>query len=107
MRGINKKRALLVSSAVILLCVAIIAGMTYGLFTDTILIDHHLKGGELNITLKRTKLETHTLDDATGYLTDAVSNEVVDFSGATTRNVFDFDDNTRIVPCAYYTALYK
>lgn len=104
MRGINKKRALLVSSAIILLCVAIIAGMTYALFTDTILVDHHLKGGQLNITLKRTNLKTYTLNDATGFLSEAESNEIVDFSGATTRNVFDFDDNTRLVPCAYYEA---
>jgi predicted ribosomally synthesized peptide with SipW-like signal peptide len=47
---------LLVSAAVILLCMTIVVGMTWALFTDTKGVANHLRAGDLSITLKRTEL---------------------------------------------------
>ena len=53
MKSTNRKRALLVSASVILLCMTIIVGMTWALFTDTQKVTNHLQAGDLSITLKR------------------------------------------------------
>ena len=56
MKSTNRKRALLVSASVILLCMTIIVGMTWALFTDTQKVNNHLQAGDLSITLKRIPL---------------------------------------------------
>ena len=104
MRSTNRKRALLVSASVILLCMTIIVGMTWSLFTDTVKVENHLQAGDLNITLERTKLETYSIDTATGYLTSTTNNDVVNFSNPTEKNVFDLTSSSKIVPCSFYTA---
>lgn len=91
MKGTNRKRALLVSSSVILLCMAVIIGMTVALFTDTKKVVHHLQAGDLQITLKRTALTKATLN-ASGYLTETVvqteADDPVDFTDPSDKNVF-------------------
>ncbi|MBR2474421.1 MAG: SipW-dependent-type signal peptide-containing protein [Clostridia bacterium] len=104
MKSTNRKRALLVSASVILLCLTVIVGMTWALFTDTVTVENHLKAGDLNITLERTKLETYSIDATTGYLASKTDNNVVNFSDPTGKNVFDLTANSKIVPCSYYTA---
>ena len=97
-------RALLVSSSVILLCTAIVIGITFALFTDSVNVNNHLKAGDMNITLTRTKLVTYSLDGQTGYLRETEDSTRIDFSDPTDRNVFDIEDGARIVPCSYYEA---
>ena len=104
MRSINRKRSLLVSGSVILLCMTVIVGMTWALFTDYAKVENHLQAGDLNVTLKRIGLTTNSIDTDTGYLKPTSSNEIVDFSEATTRNVFDVTDEARLVPGSSYTA---
>lgn len=104
MKSTNRKRSLLVSSAVILLCLTVIVGMTFALFTDTVEVENHLQAGDLNITLERTKLETYSIDSTTGYLKSTTDNTVVDFSNPTGKNVFDLTTDSKIVPCSSYTA---
>ena len=104
MIGTKRKRVLLVSSSVILLCVSIILGMTWSLFTDTVTVENHLQAGDLNITLIRTKLETYSIDTNTGYLVSATNEDDVNFSNPTDKNVFDLTADTKIVPCSTYTA---
>ncbi len=108
MKGGNRKRALLVSSVVILLCMTIIAGMTFALFTDTVKLTNHLQAGTLDITLIRTKLQTLQLDNETGFLVEKTDTTPVDFSNGTNENVFDLKrDVSLIVPGCYYTAEMK
>lgn len=104
MKSTNRKRALLVSSSVMLLCITIIVGMTWALFTDTVTVKNHLQAGDLNITLERTKLETYSIDTATGYLASTTNNDVVNFSDSTDKNVFGLTTGSKIVPCSSYTA---
>ena len=105
MTSTNKTRALLVSSSVILLCLTIIVGMTWALFTDTAEVETHLQAGDLNITLERTSLETYSIDPTTGYLVSKTNNTVENFSnGSAGKNVFDLTQGSKIVPCSTYTA---
>lgn len=104
MKSTNRKRTLLVSSAVILLCMTIIVGMTFALFTDTATVKNHLQAGDLDITLKRTSLTKTTLD-STGKLVESdPDTDVVDFSNSTDESVFGLVENEKIVPGTKYVA---
>lgn len=103
MRSTNRKRALLISSSIVLLCMSVIAGMTWALFTDTETVNHHLQAGELDITLQRTKLVSTYLTPQ-GFLDTKTDETVKDFSNGKNEddNVFDLD--TVIVPQSKYVA---
>ena len=88
MRGTNRKRALIVSAAIILLCMTIIVGMTFALFTDTRRVTNHLKAGDLQITLKRIELTKTTLDDSGYLVTLPTDTNVKEFTDPTDENVF-------------------
>lgn len=110
MRSTNRKRVLIVSTAIILLCMFIIVGMTWALFTDTQKVSNHLRAGDLSITLKRTELTKTTLD-TNGYLqTMPTDTTVVNFTNPTDANVFGLatDDDgkvtEKIVPGSKYVA---
>lgn len=100
----KKKRVLLVSCSVILVCMSIIVGMTYALFTDNVVVENHLKAGNLDVTLKRTSLEYAVLDDD-GLLKVTTVNDELDFTERTDDNVFGIDStDVRIVPGSYFEA---
>ena len=104
MNHIKTKRALLVSSAIILLCMTIIVGTTYSLFTDRFSVGNHLVAGELEISLQRTHLAYKSLDDA-GYLREITNNTVYNFTDRTSNNIFGLDaGNIRIAPGSYFEA---
>ena len=103
MKGTNRKRALLVSSAVILLCLSIIVGMTWALFTDTQKISNHLQAGDMSITLKRTELLKTSLHES-GYLVTSKNTRVQEFSNPTDENVFGIGSNEKIVPGSKFVA---
>lgn len=97
----KKKKVLLISCSVIMLCICIVAGMSYALFTDSITVSNHLRAGNLKVGLTRTNLEYSVLN-ANGELeTKTVSNSV-DLTSST-GNAFGIDKtNTRIVPGSYF-----
>ena len=105
MRGTNKLRALLLSGATILLCLTVIVGMTFVLFTDKQTVKNHLKAGDLDITLTRTKLVSTYLD-RDGYLATFTDTEEKDFSRETDENIFALD-GALIVPRSEYVATMK
>ena len=107
MNSTNRKRTLLVSGAVILLCMSIIVGTTWALFTDTQKVTNHLKAGDLTATLTRIALTKKTLDDD-GYLVETevqkTTDAAVDFTNPTTKNVFDIGTDEKIVPGSKFVA---
>ena len=105
MRGVNRFRALLVSGAIILLCLTTIVGMTFVLFTDEETVSNHLKAGDLDITLVRTKL-TSTYLDSSGYLSTYTDTKEKNFSNNTDENIFS-SNGALIVPRSKYTAEMK
>lgn len=104
MKSTNRKRTLLVSSAVILLCMTIIVGMTFALFTDTQKVSNHLQAGDLSITLKRTELTKTTLNATGKLVTSDPDTTVVNFSNPTDENVFGIVEGEKIVPGTKYEA---
>lgn len=116
MRNTNRKRVLLVSGAVILLCMAVIVGTTWALFTDTDTVENHLQAGKLNLTLIRTHLKGVGLHSTTGYLVDFEDPQDVDLSSTdtATKNAFALTgtaqvasgvrDDMKVVPGSKYVA---
>ena len=100
----KRKRILLSSCSVILACMAVIIGMTWALFTDSLSIKNHLQAGDLAISLRRTNLEYCVLD-STGKLAVTKIEDDLDFTESSKNNVFGIDaENMLIVPQSYFTA---
>ena len=89
-----------------MLCLALVAGGTYALFTDSETLRTHLVAGDLDITLKRVGLESKALGEGGFLYSSGVDETVVDYTNGKNRhiNVFGIDDRTLIVPCSSYTA---
>ena len=100
----RRKRSILMSVMTMMLCLTLVAGGTYALFTDEASLSTHLEAGKLDITLKRTYLESMVLNDSTGFLDEVTDNRIIDFSNTSPENVFGITDETLIVPCTSFTA---
>jgi len=89
----------------LVLCISLIAGGTYALFTDEAELHNHLQAGTLDITLTRTGLVTKKLDNTTGVLVtkDDYKNPE-DFSTPSEKNVFEITDKDKIAPLTYFSA---
>ena len=110
MRSMRRKRALVVSSMTILLCLSLIAGMTWALFTDTQVVKNHLVAGDLTITLTRTELTKTYLNDDGFLVTEQVqkpTDEEVGFTNPTGENVFGLTVDEKVVPGSKYVATMK
>ena len=83
----RRMRGVLLAAVLLMLCVSLIAGGTYALFTDKVILTNHLQAGNLNITLKRTNLTSKTLNAETGFLVSREYTEDVDFTEKTDKNV--------------------
>ncbi len=98
------KSALLVSCSVILLCMCIIVGMSYALFSDSVSVKNHLQAGTLDITLTRTNLVYNVLGDD-GFLSETEVTDDINFTDGISENVFGIDSkDIRIVPGSYFDA---
>ena len=104
MKSTNIKRALFVSASVIMLCMTIIVGMTWALFTDTQKVTNHLQAGDLSITLKRTELTKTTLNAQGKLVTSDPDTTTKNFSNPTDENVFGIVEGEKIVPGTKYVA---
>lgn len=108
----KSKRSVLLAVLTLMLCLALVAGGTYALFSDQVTLDNHLQAGTMDITLKRVKLTKGELDNSTGFIKSVTNEEEIDFSkpydsndpNAKNKNVFDITDGALIVPGCWYTA---
>ena len=105
MGSTNRKRLLLVSGSVILLCFTIIVGMTWALFTDTQNVSNHLVAGDLEISLARVELTKTTLNGS-GFLEtpDQPDTTRVEFDDNNDENVFGIEEGEVIVPGSSFVA---
>ena len=99
-----KFKALLISVVTLAVMSLIALGGTFALFTDDVTLNTHLKAGNLNVTLTRTNLVSEVLNTDTGFIKKVTNTDDVDFSGNTTKNVFDVTSDTLIVPGSKFTA---
>ena len=103
----TKKRSVLLTVLTLMLCVALVAGGTYALFSDDVTLQNHMQAGTLDVKLYRTKLVAKALNPATGLLTDGTPDtRRIDFSDPdnNSENVFGLTSNDKIVPGCMYTA---
>ena len=100
----KKIKSLLLASLTIMLCVAMIVGGTYALYTSKTTFVHHLQAGNMNVTLTRLSLTTTKLNDAGELITSKPNTTKTDFTNATNANVFGLADGEVIVPLSSYTA---
>ena len=105
----NKRRLLLVSCSIILLCMLSIVGMTFALFTSSVGVRNHLVAGSLDVTLHRTDLAYTVLDSATGKLITVTDPEDINFSNPQPdKNIFGIDTNDlKVVPGSFFEATLK
>lgn len=100
----QKKKVLLISCVIILVCVSVIAGVTYALFSENKTVNTHLQAGKLDISLERTSLEYAVLN-SNGELETKTDMQVVDFTGNVSGSVFGIDtQDNKIVPGSYFKA---
>ena len=107
----KKQRSVLLSVMTLVLCLALVAGGSYALFTDEETLENHLVAGTMDVTLVRTDLVTETLDNSTGFLVEKSVErgdyaDNVDYTNGKNRetNVFGLADGDLIVPKSKYTA---
>ena len=99
-----RTRILVVSCAVILLCMSIITGISYALFTDSVSVENHLQAGNLDAKLSRTRLDYSVINDE-GFLEEKYDINPIDFTGATSENIFGITDAEMLmVPGSYFKA---
>ncbi len=106
----NKVRTLLMSCVMMTLCVAMVVGATFSLWSDSVNVENHLIAGSLKVKLERISLSKTYLDNETGCLVTPNANEtVVDFSSTNTSNanVFGINDGEKLVPGSKYEAKLK
>lgn len=107
---LKRNRILLLSSSIVMLCLCLIVGATYALFTESSTITNHLQAGNLNATLHR-KAYTYTVLE-NGVLVPKNGGEGADKDFTTTSandvNFFGFNKNQsfKIVPGAYVEAAF-
>lgn len=99
----SKVGSLITACIMIMLSATMIVCGTYALWSDKVEVFNHLEAGTLKVNLERTYLKKHTLDDD-GYMTDSANSQTVDFTTATSANVFDLTEDEYVVPTSYYEA---
>lgn len=104
MKSKTTRRALTISCAIVLLCMTIIVGVSYALFTDSKRMSNHLRAGDLEVSLTRTSLE-YSILDADGKLAVAKDDQTVDFTEITQENVFGVtSERIFIAPGSFFKA---
>lgn len=104
MKSKTTRRALTISCAIVLLCMTIIVGVSYALFTDSKRMSNHLRAGDLEVSLTRTSLE-YSILDADGKLAVTKDDQTVDFTEITQENVFGVtSERIFIAPGSFFKA---
>lgn len=96
-------RKLLLALLTIAVCIALLIGGTYALFSTQIGVENHLVAGNLSATLVRDSLTTVSLGE-NGHLTRTTNGEDKNFTNAGKNNLFDLTDAVRIAPGCSFTA---
>ncbi|MBO6263555.1 MAG: hypothetical protein J6N93_04695 [Clostridia bacterium] len=103
----RRSKTIVVALAVIVLCMSLIVGGTFALFTDKVTVNNHLQAGTLKITLIRTAHSYKALDDK-GYLaTTSVAEEEKNVNDDDFVNVFDLPDGALIAPQSVLSATFE
>lgn len=113
--GRKRVRTLLMASITIMLCMALLVGGTYALWSDNVKVSNHLQAGTLKVKLERTDLAQWKVDErgVVSKVADEILADVkkMDFSGTVAedatkyeKNVFGMDEPELIAPTSKYMA---
>ena len=108
--GKSKVRTLLMTCVIITLCVAMVVGGTYALWSDSVKIENHLTAGTLNVKLERISLTKTYLDNETGRMVSTnPDTSIVNFTDTNTAddNFFGIANGEKVVPGSEYEATLK
>lgn len=104
----KRVRTLLMASVTIMLCMALLIGGTYALWSKTVSVNNHLVAGNLDLKLERIVLSKTMLDNETGYMIEkAIQTEEdapVDLTTGSDVNVFGIEESELVVPTSCYEA---
>jgi hypothetical protein len=102
----KRNRGIIFAIIFIFVAIGLIAGGSYALFTQNILVNNHLESANLEASLHRT---SHTSQYyLNGYKTgETVAEENVDFSGNNSSNAFGLPENALIAPTCVQTGIFK
>lgn len=96
----KRKDTLWISALLALvLCVVLLIGGTYALFTGNVEVNNHLSAGNLKVGLTRVSYKEHNLDER-GVLTDKIDDTVIDLT-QDGKEIFTVD---KAVPTSWYEA---
>ncbi len=97
-------RRLILALVTMLLCIALLIGGTYALFSASSIVTNHLVAGNLTAKLVRESYSYDTLDES-GYIVHHPGTETnTDFSAATNENLFGLAKDAYIAPGCKFTA---
>lgn len=110
--GRKRVRTLLLAGLTIMLCMALLVGGTYALWSKKVSVTNHLVAGNLDLELKRIALSKNMLDNETGYMTgnkviQSEEDEPVDLTTGSGVNVFGIEEGELVVPTSSYEATLK
>ena len=92
------------SCLIVLCCIVMIIVGTYALFSDEVKVTNHLQAGNLDVSLYRTQLTSTTLTSSGILNTSDPDNSRIEFTEATSENIFGLTENSIIVPGCSFTA---
>lgn len=99
-----RKRTLIIVTAVTICCYfAVVIGISYALYHETISMQNHLVAGSLNASLVRTKLTTINLGSDGNFQT-TVDDSPKDFSTGSDDNIFGITQNMKVAPSSKFIA---
>ncbi len=105
--GRKRVRTLLLASVTIMLCMALLIGGTYALWSKTVSVTNHLVAGNLDLKLERIALSKTMLDNETGYMKTVSNTDTVDLTTGSDVNVFGIEESELVVPTSCYEATLK
>ncbi len=101
--GTMKKKIFVLAVVIVLCCFALVIGVSYGLYDETVSTPTHLVAGSLKATLERVKLTTYNIGND-GNFSSVVDAQVKDFSAETQDSVFGITAGTVVAPGSTFTA---
>ncbi len=93
-------KSMMFSAITLLICVSLVVGGTYALFTDQVKVNNHLTAGNLKIGLDRISYTANDLDATTGLMKPVTDTTEVDLLTDATE-LFTVD---KAVPTSWYEA---
>ncbi len=99
----RRMRTVLLSMVMVCLCLALLIGGTYALFSDQETVNSYLKAGKLDAVLYRVEYQDCTLGENGMLVTSERNTDRIDLTNASSKDIMLFDIE-KAVPQSWYEA---